>query len=90
MVSITTLAFQDQPQGYILSYLFKLLWALSLPRMLIDFSLKSVYSTMVGKNFQIYGVHILRIFIESRHFYPFPNQSREKLLIFPLQLQFRL
>ena len=60
------------------------------PRMLIDFSLKSLYSTKTGKNFQIYGVHILRKFIESRHFYPLPNQSRGKLLIFPLQSQFRL
>ena len=37
-----------------------LLKALSLSRMLVEFSLKLVYSSMCGKNFQTYGVHIPR------------------------------
>ena len=45
--------------------------------MLVEFSLKVVYSTMYGKNFQIYGVHIPRKCIEFRHFYscPLPPHS---------------
>ena len=42
--------------------------ALSLSRMLAAFSLKLLYSTMCGKNFQIYGVYISRKWIDSRHF----------------------
>ena len=49
----------------------------SLSRMLVEFSLKPVYSIIIGKNFQIYGLHIPRKCIESRHFYPCPfNQSK--------------
>ena len=64
--------------------------------MLVEFSLKLLYSTMCGKNFQIYGVHIPRKFIDSRHLYscPCPTQNlppsschhtlgRRKLLIPP-------
>ena len=89
MMSITTFVLHDQPQGYMFSYFYKLLRALSLSRILIKFSLESVYSTMVGKKFQIYGVNIPRKCIESRHFYPCPNQSRGKLLILPLQHFFK-
>ena len=78
----------------------KLLRALSFSRMLAEFFLKFVYSTMCGKNFQIYGVHNPRKCIESRHFYscpPLPTQNfppssyrntlgREKLLIPPAAL----
>ena len=45
--------------------------------MFVESSLKVVYSTMYGKKFQIYGVHIPRKCIESRHFYscPLPPHS---------------
>ena len=65
-------------------------------RMLVEFSLKLVYSTRYVKNFQIYGAHIHRKCIESRYFYLFPlpfqnspqspyhhNLGRGKLLIPP-------
>ena len=47
--SINTLALQDQSQGYILSYFFKVLSVLPLSRMLVEFSVRLVYSTMCGK-----------------------------------------
>ena len=77
IVLITVLVLQEYPQGYILSFIYKLLRALSLSRMLLEFSLRPVYSTIVGKNFQICGVHILIKCIESRHFYSFtpPHQK---------------
>ena len=50
-MSITTLVLQDKPQGCILSNFYKLLRALSLPRMLVEFFLKLVYSTIIGKFF---------------------------------------
>ena len=40
--------------------------------MLLEFSLKPVYSTIVGKDSEIYGVHIPRKCIESGHFYLCP------------------
>ena len=48
---------------------YKLLRALSLSRMLAEFSLKLSYSTKCGKNFQIYGVHIPGKCTDSRHFH---------------------
>ena len=50
--------------------------------MLVEFSLKLLYSTMCGKNFQIYGVHSPRKSIVSRHFYscPSPFKTRPKFL----------
>ena len=47
-MSITTLVFQDFPQGYVFSSLRKLLSALSPSRISIEFSVKPVYPTMVG------------------------------------------
>ena len=41
--------------------------------MLVEFSLKLLHSTMCGKNLQIYGVHIPRKRIDSRHFYSCPS-----------------
>ena len=41
--------------------------------MLVEFSLKILCSTMCEKNFQIYGVHIPRKCIDSRHFYSCPS-----------------
>ena len=61
----TTLVLQDQPQGYIFLYFYKLLRALSVFRMVVESSLKLIYSIMCGKKFQIYGVHIPRKWIES-------------------------
>ena len=52
--------------------------SLSLSRMLVEFSLKLIYSTMCGKNFRIYDVHIPKKCIESTHFYsclPLPAQN---------------
>ena len=40
--------------------------------MLQKFSVKLVHSTMCGKNFQNYVVHISSKCIEFRHFYPCP------------------
>ena len=50
---------------------FKLLKVLSLSRILIEF----IYSTMCGKKFSIYGVHIPRKCIESMHFHSCPSSS---------------
>ena len=47
--------------------------------MLVEFSAKLVYSTMCEKYFQLYGVHIPRKGIESRHFYSFPNLPTQNL-----------
>ena len=47
--SVNTLVLQDLSQGYILSYFFKVLRVLPLSRMLVEFSLRLVYSTMCGK-----------------------------------------
>ena len=46
--------------------------AFYLSGMLVEFSLKRLYSTMCGKNFQIYGVHILRKCIDPKHFLLMP------------------
>ena len=46
--------------------------------MSVKFSLKLLYSTMCGKNFQIYGVHIPRKCIDSRHFYPSPSPLKTR------------
>ena len=47
--------------------------------MLLEFSLKPVYLTMVGKKIQIFGACITRICIESRHFYPCPHSQVKTL-----------
>ena len=72
--------------------------------MLVEFSLKLVYSTMCGKKFQSHGVHIPRNCIESTYFYsclfPLPTQNLpqssyhhtlrgEKLLIPPGSILFK-
>ena len=57
-VSITTLVLQDQPQGYILSYFYRLVRALSHSRIFVEFSLRAVYSSIVAENFQIHAVQI--------------------------------
>ena len=44
--------------------------------MLVEFSLKLLYFTMCGKNFQIYLVHIPRKCIDSRHFTHAPSRSK--------------
>ena len=59
---------QDYPQGYILSYFFKLLRVLSLSRMLVESFLTCIFHH-VWKMFLTYGVHIPRKCIESMHFY---------------------
>ena len=46
--------------------------------MLLEFSLKVLYSTMCGKNFQIYGVHIPRKYIDSRLFYSCPSPLKTR------------
>ena len=50
--SITTLALQDQSQGYILSYFFKVLRVLPLSRMLVQFSLKTCIFHHVWETFE--------------------------------------
>ena len=69
IVSVTTLVFQDQPQGHIISYFYKLHRASSLSRILVEFSFKHIYSTMIAKTFQIYRIHVPRKCIESRYLY---------------------
>ena len=51
--------------------------------MLVEFCLKFLYSTMCGKNFQIYGVRIPRKCIDLRHLYscPFPLKTRTQVLV---------
>ena len=51
--------------------------------MLVEFSLKRLYSTKDGTNFQIYGIHIPRKCTDSRHFYscPSPLKTCPKLLV---------
>ena len=44
--------------------------------MLMEFSLKLLYSTLCGKNIQFYRVHILRKCIDSRHFYSCHSHSK--------------
>ena len=80
---------QDWPQGYILSYFQKLHRALSVSRMLVEFSLKLLYSTICGQNFQIYGVHIPRKWIDSRHFYscPSPVKTCPQILVIAPQAE---
>ena len=63
-------------QGYILSYYCKLLRVLSLSRMLVELFLKLLYSTICGKIFPIYEVHIPRKCIDSRHFQSYPSHSK--------------
>ena len=74
--------------------------------MFVKVSLKPVYSTMVGKNFQIYMFRFLEKGyanqkIESRHFYACPRQNppkgsyyhpkgRGKLLILPASVFFEI
>ena len=61
--------------GYILSYFLKLLGVLSLPRMLVEFSLNLYIPPCVGKFFSIYGAHIPWKCTESMCFYSCPSSS---------------
>ena len=61
-VLFTTLVLQDQPQGCILSYFFKLF------RVLFLQNACGILSDFCGKNVSICGVHIPRKCIESIHF----------------------
>ena len=79
------LILQKLSQGYILLYFYKLRRALSLTKILVEFSLKPVYSTMVGKKIQNYDVHISRKCIESIHFTHAPPPPQSNL--FPKFLQ---
>ena len=51
---------------------------LSLSRMFVKFFVKLLYSTMSGKNCQIYGIHIPRKSIDSRHFYSCPSPLKTR------------
>ena len=70
---ISTLVLQDSTEKYIPSFFYKLLWDLSLsPKCLSSFLSKfskKNFHNIFQKNFQIYGGHIPRKSIESRHFY---------------------
>ena len=71
---------QDQTKVYIDSYLHKFVGELSLSGMLIEFSLKFVYSTMCWKKFQIFGVHILGKYIEyNLDIFTYVSLSHSKL-----------
>ena len=51
--------------------------------MFIELSLKHSYSTICGKNFQIYGVQTPRKCIDLRHFYscPYPLKTQLQVLV---------
>ena len=56
-------------------------------RMLVEFSIKPIYSTIVRENVQIYDIHIPKRYIEYRHFYPWPPRQSKlspKVLSSPL------
>ena len=78
-VSITTLVLQDQPQGYILSYFYRLVRALSHSRIFVEFSLSAVYSSIVGELSNsccsdYWKMHLRVKKIVSRHFtHPSPQ-----------------
>ena len=67
-------------------YFYKLPRVLSLFRMLVEFSLKFLYSTM-WEIFQIYGAHIPRKCIDSRYFYSCftPLKTRSQVLTIVLR-----
>ena len=84
----------------ILPYFYKVLRGFifsSVSRMIIEFSFKLVYATMVERNFQIYGVNIPRKCIESAFLLPPPPLTpfspsilktlTQLLIITPLQVE---
>ena len=75
-VLITTLVLQDWPQRYILSFFYKFSGALSLSRMVVEFSLRHLYFTQRVKNFQIYGLHISGKCIDLRNFCACPPELK--------------
>ena len=90
MVLITTLALQDKPQRYILSYLYRLVRALSLSRTFILFSVFiSHIPPWLGKvfKFMVFGLLlkcICKSRNESRHFYLWsPAKNFSQVLITP-------
>ena len=60
---MSTLFLQNYPQGYILSYFYKLLRLLSFFRKFVEFSLKHIYLTMFWGDSQIYDVQVTRFTI---------------------------
>ena len=67
---------QDYPLGYILSYFYILPRALSLCRMLVEFSLKLLHSTMFGKIFKFLAFTFLEnAFIRGIFTYASPIQN---------------
>ena len=61
MMSITTFVLHDQPQGYMFSYFYKLLRALSLSRILNKFLSNLYIQPWLGKNFKF----MVLIFLEN-------------------------
>ena len=53
-----------------------------LSRIFVEFSLKFLYFSMCGENFQIYGVHIPRQCVDLRHFYSCPSKFKACPLVF--------
>ena len=68
-VSITTLVLQDYSQGCILSKCYWCLSTLFLSRIFFNF-LWNLYISLVGENFQIYGVQITRNCISENSLFP--------------------
>ena len=77
---MTNLVFEDYPQGYIVSYLYKLSRALSLSRMLAEFFFQNFTFHHVQENFSIYEAHIPGKCIDSRHFTGSPCPFTHKFL----------
>ena len=79
---------QDQPQGCILPYFYRLPRELSLSITFVEFSLKPAYSTAVGLG-KIFSFTVFRLLqnvlvnqkIESRHFFThFPSKTLHQVL----------
>ena len=58
---------QNQPQGYILSYFYRLLRTLPLSRVVVKFSLKHLYirQTGISENFKFVVIRLLKNAFES-------------------------
>ena len=76
---------QNQPQGYILSYFYRLLRTLPLSRVVVKFSLKHLYirQTGISENFKFVVIRLLKNAFESekkkknesKHFYLCPREN---------------
>ena len=59
---------QNQPQGYVLSYFYRLRRTLPLSRVVVKFSLKHLYigQTGISENFKFVVIRLLKTAFESQ------------------------